>query len=258
MNTNQKQLIVSFHDLHPGSWECCQQFIERSRKLGAGKMSLLVIPQYHGQAPFTENSEFVEWLQSLSPEHFDLCLHGYYHKTDEVRGNWFQQFKGNVYTTGEGEFYQLTKSQAEEKLSAGLSLFIPNGLPIYGFTAPAWLVSQEAKNAIRDSGFLYNTLWDGVELPASNIFIKAPTLVYSSRNAWRRLVSKLWISFFHGLKKNSHILRFSVHPIDFEYPDIEKHLYKRLEKALQNRTCATYRDLVPEEMQTPVRLAASS
>ncbi|SVE02817.1 uncharacterized protein METZ01_LOCUS455671, partial [marine metagenome] len=154
-------MIISFHDLHPGSWECCRQFIDRCRELGAGKMSLLIIPQYHGQPPFTENPAFLEWLQGLPREDFDLCLHGYYHKGDQVRGNWFQQLKGNVYTTGEGEFYQLSISQAEEKLAAGLSLFIPNELPVYGFTPPAWLASQEAKIAIRKSGFLYNTLWNG-------------------------------------------------------------------------------------------------
>jgi predicted deacetylase len=256
MNTDQKQLIISFHDLHPDSWEACRGFIERCQQMGANKMSLLVIPQYHGQAPFTENKEFVQWLQGLASENFDLCLHGYYHQAERVRGNWFQQLKGNVYTTGEGEFYQLSRQQAEEKLAAGMRLFHPNQLPVYGFTAPAWLVSPEAKQAIQNAGFLYNTLWDGVELPASDSFIKAPTLVYSSRNAWRRAVSKLWVSTFHSFNNKTPVLRFAVHPVDFRYPDIEAHLYKVLEKALNTRTCSTYRDLVPLEMQHPVTLAA--
>jgi uncharacterized protein len=256
MKPGRKQLIISFHDLHSGSWECCKRFIQRCQDMGADHMSLLVIPQYHGQPRFTDNAEFVAWLQSLPTEQFDLCLHGYYHQAEEVRGNWFQQLKGNVYTTGEGEFYQLSKTQAREKLAAGLRLFISNQLTVHGFTAPAWLVSPEAKQAIRESGFQYNTLWDGVELPGSNVFIKAPTLVYSSRNAWRRLVSRIWISFFHTFNKHKHILRFAVHPVDFEHPAIEKHLYKVLQEALTTRTCITYRDLVPEEMQKPVTLAA--
>lgn len=219
-------------------------------------MSLLVIPQYHGAPPFTESPEFVEWLQQLSNEHFDLCLHGYYHQAVKVRGGWFQQLKGNVYTQGEGEFYQLSQQQAQEKLEAGMSLFHPNDLVVHGFTAPAWLCSEEAKQTIRDTGFMYNTLWDGVELTASNIFIKAPTLVYSSRSTWRRFVSKAWINIFHRYNKNAHILRFAVHPIDFDYPDIEAHLYKALEKALKTRECSTYRDLIPVEQLQPVNLAA--
>ncbi|MCZ6671735.1 MAG: polysaccharide deacetylase family protein [Verrucomicrobia bacterium] len=255
MKQTRKQLIISFHDLHPGSWESCRRFIEKSWELGAQKMTLLVIPQYHGQPPFTENSAFVEWLQNLPTDDFDLCLHGYYHQADAIRGNWFQQLMGNVYTTGEGEFYQLSQKQAQEKLAAGMSLFLQNNLPVFGFTAPAWLLSQEARSAVRDSGFLYNTLWDGVELPASKLFIKAPTLVYSSRNAWRRAVSKLWISIFYALNRKAQVLRIAVHPTDFKYPDIEAHLYKVLKHTLQTRTTSTYRDLIPVELQKPVSLA---
>jgi len=257
MNPTEKQLIISFHDLHSGSWETCRRFIEKSKQLGARNMTLLVIPQYHGQPPFTENPEFVDWLKSLAEEDFDLCLHGYYHQADAVRGNWYQQLMGKVYTTGEGEFYQLSKMQAEEKLNAGIRMFTSNQLPVYGFTAPAWLVSTEAKAAIKDSGFQYNTLWGGIELPSLNTFVKAPTLVYSSRNVWRRLVSKLWINLFHKLNRNTHIIRLGVHPIDFDYPDIEAHLYRVLEKALRSRTTRTYRDLIPKEFQNPVSLPAS-
>ena len=252
MIAGQRQLIISFHDLHPGSWETCRRFIERSSKLGARNMTLLVIPQYHGQPPFTEDSAFTEWLKQLPQDTFDLCLHGYYHQAKPVRGNWYQRLMGNVYTTGEGEFFQLSKEEANEKLEKGLALFNEHGLPIYGFTAPAWLVSKGAKSAIKNFGFQYNTLWKGVELPTINTFLKAPTLVYSSRNAWRRFVSKIWVSLFHRINKHTHILRLSVHPIDFEHPDIEAHLYKVLEKALRTRSTSTYRDLIPDEIKHPV------
>ncbi|MCB1122205.1 MAG: polysaccharide deacetylase family protein [Verrucomicrobiae bacterium] len=257
MITGQKQLIISYHDLHPGSWKSCQRFINRCKEMGADKWSLLVIPQYHGAPAFTEDSEFTAWLKSLPPENFDLCLHGYFHKAEAVRGGWFQQMKGNVYTTGEGEFYQLNQEQAASKLRDGLGLFESSGLEVHGFTAPAWLVSKEAREAISEYGFQYNTLWDGVELPASRIFVKAPTLVYSSRNAWRRFVSRIWINLFHAVKRNSHFLRLAVHPIDFEYPAIENHLYRVLEKALRDRTCCTYRDLIPENERRPVRLKSA-
>lgn len=248
-------LIVSFHDLHPGSWDCCRRFIETSRKLGARHMTLLIVPQFHGQEPFTENEPFVQWLRNLPVDEFDFCLHGYYHKAENIRGNWYHKLMGKVYTTGEGEFYQLSQIEAQEKLSAGMNLFNSSRLPVYGFTAPAWLISPEGKSAIRESGFLYNTLWDKVELPTSNIAVKAPTIVYSSRNLWRRFVSKLWVSFFQTYTKNAHILRLAVHPIDFEFPDIEAHIYRVLEKALRTRTTSTYRDLVPAEKLRPVSLA---
>lgn len=253
MITGQKQLIISFHDLHPGSWECCKRFIERCRTMGADKMSLLVIPRYHGAPAFTEDSAFTAWLRALPTENFDLCLHGYYHQADAVQGGWFQRMKGKVYTAGEGEFYQLNQARAADKLRAGLGLLEASALEVHGFTAPAWLVSEEAREAIRACGFPYHTLWDGVELPKSRAFVKAPALVYSSRNAWRRFVSKIWIRTFHAVKRKSHLLRLAVHPIDFDYPDMETHLYRELEKALEDRVCRTYRDLIPLEDQKPVR-----
>ena len=256
MTPGQKKLIISFHDLHPGSWECCRRFIDRARKLGAQNMTLLVIPQYHGDPVFSKNNGFVEWLQSLPAKEFDLCLHGYTHQAEQVSGHWIQRLMGNVYTTGEGEFYQLSQEEAKSKLTAGLKLFVSQKLPVYGFTAPAWLLSEEAKQAVRDVGFLYNTLWNGVELPASNIFIKAPSLVYSSRNAWRRFASKVWVSTYQFLSKNKHFVRLAAHPIDFQYPDIENHLYQVLEKALRSRSTITYRDLVPPHELRPVTLAS--
>ena len=257
MNSTEKQLILSFHDLHPNTLECCRQFIENCRQLGAEKMTLLAVPDYHRQGIFTESKELLDYLETLPKENYDLCLHGYYHKAEAVEGGWIQQLKGKLYTMGEGEFYQLTYEEAVEKLQAGLKVMANSKFPIYGFTAPAWLVSPAAKHAIADSGFSYNTLWDKVELSQANIAVKAPTLVYSSRSAWRRLVSKIWIPLFHAYANNAHVLRIAVHPADFECPVIVNQIYRMIEKALRTRTPSTYRDLVPTEKRIPVTLATS-
>ena len=256
MKVSEKQLILSFHDLHPGSWESCRRFMKRCSDLGIAKMTLLLVPQFHGDPPFKENPDFLEWLKALNHDHIDLCLHGYYHQADQVSGGLIQQLKGRVYTTGEGEFYQLSQEQASLKLQRGLQMILSEKLPVYGFTAPAWLVSPGSKTAIKENGFLYNTYLDGVELPQTNLYMKIPTLVYSSRNLWRRWVSKRWVTFFHALNRKKPILRIAVHPIDFNYPDIEIHLMRVIKKALQTRTPSTYRDLIPAEMQTPISPAA--
>lgn len=257
MNFVEKQLIISFHDLHPNTLECCRRFIENCQKLGADQITLLAVPEYHRQRIFTEHKELIDYLCTLPKENYDLCLHGYYHKADEIEGGWIQKLKGKLYTQGEGEFYQLTYQEATERLKGGMTVMKKLNLPIYGFTAPAWLVSPEAKRAIVDCGFSYNTLWDKVELPQANISVMAPALVYSSRNAWRRFLSKIWVPLFYAYVKNCHVLRIAVHPIDFEYPAIEKQIYQLIEKALQTRTPSTYRDLIPPESRIPVPFATS-
>ncbi len=251
------KLIISFHDLHPGSWECCRQFMERCRSYGVNSLSLLLVPQYHGQPPFTENKAFVSWLKEVSDEGYEICLHGYYHKADNISGGFREQFMAKYYTSGEGEFFQISENQARRRVTDGLKLFEKSKLPVYGFTAPAWLISAEAKQVLIKSGFLYNTLWGSVELLQSGDSIRASTLVYGSRNICHRIVSRIWIPFFFRWNRKDPILRLAVHPNDFQHPAIEKHLYSLLVKALQFRTAATYRDLIPEASRRPLTLATN-
>ncbi len=252
----QNNLIISFHDLHPGSMDRCKKFIERCRGFGAYRISVLVIPQYHGSPKFTENETFVGYLQQLAAEGHDLCLHGYYHRADEVSGGVKSQLTGKIYTSGEGEFFQITNTQAEKKLEAGLALFEEAKVPVVGFTAPAWLLSDEGYEALKKRGFQYNTLWGEVQIPQLDQSYKAPTLVYSSRNTWRRIVSKIWINFYHWKNRNKHLLRFAVHPADFDHPDIEQHIYKTLPKALASHQAQTYSDLIPDEQRVSLTSTA--
>ena len=250
-----QKLIVSFHDLHPGSWECCRRFMDRCRSYGANTLSLLLVPQYHGQPPFTENRAFVSWLKAVSDEGYEICLHGYYHKAENISGGYKERLVANYYTNREGEFYQLSARMAKQRVWGGLHLLKQSNLPVYGFTAPAWLISDPARQVLIEAGFLYQSLWSRVELLQSGASIPASTLVYGSRSAYYRMLSRVWIPFFFRWNRMASILRFAVHPIDFRYPAIERHLYVLLQKALQTRTASTYRDLIPEASRRPVGTA---
>jgi uncharacterized protein len=247
-----KRLIVSFHDLHPGSQGACRRFIDRCSKLGVGSLSLLVVPRFHGRPPFTGDPEFVAWLAELAAAGHDLCLHGNLHRADRIEGGLGAQFTGRVYTAGEGEFHRLTEAEAERAVEDGLALFRSARLPVYGFTAPAWLISDAARQVLVRSGFGYQTLWDRVELLQSGESLPAPTLVYSSRSAWRRVLSRLWVPFFLRWNRSRPLLRLAVHPIDLEHPAVEAQVYAVLEAALEARSAVTYRDLIPEAARKPL------
>lgn len=255
MSNAERRLIVSFHDLHPGSREACRRFIERCSALGVDKLSLLIVPRYHGRPAFTEDPDFVAWLGELAAAGHDLCLHGNLHRAERIEGGLRAQFTGRIYTAGEGEFHRLSEAEAERAVADGLALFQHARLPVYGFTAPAWLISDAARRVLVKSGFLYQTLWDRVELLQTGDSFDAPTLVYSSRSAWRRLASRLWVPFFLRWNRNRPLLRLAVHPVDLEHPAVEAQLYTVLEQALQTRTAVTYRDLIPEAARKPLALA---
>ena len=160
-----RQLIVSFHDLHPGSRAQCERFLALMRELGVTRTTLLVVPRWHGAAPCDEDREFAAWLRERAAEGHEICLHAYLHEAAEVTGNAVQRAMGKHYTAGEGEFYQIDVGEAERRLREGLRIVRDGcGVPVWGFTAPAWLLSEGGRAALAKLGFHYTTRWGKVEL----------------------------------------------------------------------------------------------
>jgi len=195
--------------------------------------------------PFDQDTSFVNWLHELSAAGHDLCLHGDTHAADEIRGGPVARMMARFYTNREGEFYQLTRPEAQTKLADGLDRFEDSELPVHGFTAPAWLLSGPAREALVARGFHYNTLFGQVELLQEGRSIAAPTLVFSCRSAWRRVISIAWTRFWMRVHADAPVLRLAVHPCDLEYPSILDAVLKLLHQAVAGRQPITYRELVP-------------
>jgi predicted deacetylase len=245
-----RSLIVSFHDLHPGSRTACERFLGLAADAGVHRQSLLVVPRWHRTPPFVQDTDFVHWLRLLADNGHDICLHGNTHVADEIRGGPIARTMARFYTNREGEFYQLTRGEALSKLDDGLDLFGRAGISVHGFTAPAWLLSPDGHKALRERGFHYNTLFGRVDLPQEERSIVAPTLVFSCRSAWRRLVSIYWTRFWMRVHRDAPVLRLAVHPCDLEHPAILKSVLCLLRRAVEDRQPITYRDLAPDLAQS--------
>lgn len=160
-----RTLIVSFHDLHPGSRAQCERFLAMCRALGVARTTLLVVPRWHGAAPCDEDRVFAAWLRERAAEGHEICLHAYLHRAEAVTGNAVQRAMGKHYTAGEGEFYQISEADAVTRLREGLRIVRDGcGVPVWGFTAPAWLLSGGGRSALMRLGFHYTTRWGQVEL----------------------------------------------------------------------------------------------
>jgi predicted deacetylase len=242
-----RRLVVSFHDLHPGSREVCDRFLKRIATLGIERITLLVIPCWHGGPPFTEDEDYTNWLRELSAAGHEICLHGYFHKVSTVTGNMKNKIVGRVYTASEGEFYQITAEEADALVAQGLTMLRTDaGLPVTGFTPPAWLLSEHGRGGLVRAGLKYSTTFAGVDLLQTNKQIVAPTIVWSCRNAWRRFVSRIWVRYWAWHNRHAPIVRIAVHPGDFVDKRVEASVYTRIEGALRDgRTPVAYADLVP-------------
>ncbi len=241
-----RQLIVSFHDLHPGSRAQCERFLAMMRDLGVARTTLLVVPRWHGAPPCDEDREFVAWLRDRAVEGHEINLHAYLHEAAEVTGTAVQRAMGKHYTAGEGEFYQIDAAEAERRLREGLRIVRDGcGVPVWGFTAPAWLLSDGGRAALQKLGFHYTTRWGQTELLQRGEVLSAPVLVWSVRAAWRRLCSRGWVWLWGALKRGAPVLRVAVHPVDFAHPSIAASVRSAIARNLRGREAACYRDLLP-------------
>lgn len=256
---NGRRLVVSFHDLHPGSQEVCEYFLGRLAALGVGPVSLLVVPRWHGGPSITRAPDFVNWLHRLAAAGHDICLHGFFHRVERVSGGPLARLIGRHYTAGEGEYHQINRATARDRIARGLHILATEaGLPVTGFTPPAWLLSNEARAELVAAGLHYTTSFGAVDLLQLEQRLRAPTIVYSCRNRWRRVVSCIWVRFWSRVHRNAEILRIAAHPCDFAHPAIETSLWRHVRRALADgRTPVTYRDLLPGEV-APVRGPAAA
>lgn len=243
-----KALVVSIHDVAPRTRATVDQMLKRLNDLGIRQCSLLVIPDYHHDGRFDRDAAFCDWLRDRVGEGHEAVLHGYYHlREGGHREGWAKRFWTQHYTAGEGEFFDLSRSEAARRLELGRQVFSAAGLDPSGFIAPAWLLGPEAEAAVRDAGFSYTVRIGGVTDLKHGCHHASRSLVYSVRAPWRRIASLGWNSLLDRSLRKGAFIRMSLHPPDFQYRSIWKHAEGCMIRALAGREAFTYERFVCAE-----------
>lgn len=241
-SNSQRHLIVSFHDLHPGSMADCTRFLRKIEPLGVTAANLLTVPDWHGQTPISNHPDFCHWLRQQQHQH-DITLHGLQHRATQETHGTMAQLIAHRYTAGEGEFFRLPAHLAEPLIRKGLDDFLRIGIHPHGFIAPAWLFEPDQLPIIKKLGFTYTVSFRQILNLAADRYIPAPVLVCSTRSLLRRQITRQVVASLARYYESAPILRIAVHPIDFHYPEIEAFNYRMIAQAMEDRTCVTYRDL---------------
>jgi uncharacterized protein len=241
-------VVVSIHDVAPATQSIVARMLSDLAKRGIHHCSLLVVPNYHHQGAFAQDREFVSWLRHLEAAGHEVVIHGYFHQRPEVGGeNFFQKFVTQVYTQGEGEFYDLDYNEAFQRITKARDEFHAAGFKPRGFVAPAWLLNDAGMRAARDADLEYTThLRDVVDLRSNEIF-PARSLVYSVRNGWRRTVSLAWNATLSRVLKNQPLMRLSIHPPDYSHSVIWAQILRFSEEMGRARTPTTYQDWIGDQ-----------
>jgi predicted deacetylase len=241
-------LVVSIHDVAPSAQGVTEKMISQLAQQGVRTCSLLVVPDYHHQGRATKNPQFISWLRDLEAAGHEIVIHGYFHerprRPDETMRD---KFFTRVYTDDEGEFYDLDYDEAFRRITIARNEFRESGLKPRGFIAPAWLLSTAAERAAGDAEMEYTTRLGTVHDLRSGRAFPARSIVYSVRTGWRRAVSPVWNSALSKLLENQPLLRINLHPPDYAYPAIWRHIMGLVETASRSRTVTTYQDWIAEQ-----------
>jgi len=239
MQTPRRALVVSIHDVSPLTWNVVLDMIVDLARAGVERTALLVIPNHHGRAPIQQSATFCEWLENAARAH-EVVLHGYFHMRPGGSGGWWDTFVTEHYTAGEGEFYDLPEGEAALRLERAKSEFSAVGLAPRGFIAPAWLLGQEAEQAVRKAGFEYTTRLRNFQDLVTGRETTSQSLVWSVRSGWRRILSVWWNALLARRLFLAPLLRIGLHPVDWKHRTIRRQALEVTRAALAGREVITY------------------
>ena len=253
-------MSVTLHDVAPATQARCEQLIARLERIAPMALTLLVVPYYHGQHT---SAAFDDWLDARVQRGDELALHGLTHHDDAAAPQgWVDRLRRRWYTAGEGEFAALSTADATQRLNAGRRWFARRRWPLRGFVAPAWLLSDGAWQALRRQPFDYTCTRSAlVALPrgmpnAPLRALRARSIVYSTRAAWRRAASLPYNRIVARLEQGNGWLRFELHPGDAAHEAVCSSALRLIERALAQRrhpwTLAAMTDHLRARADAPV------
>lgn len=232
----RRSLCVVLHDVAPATQAACDRVLRAVREVADLPLTLLAVPRYHCE-PSTP--AFAEWLGERIVEGHELALHGYTHQDDGTPHGLVDQLRRRHLTRGQGEFCDLTMTEATRRLTAGVRWFARMGLVPRGFIAPAWLMSLGTWEALRWMDLSYTCTLRRLVLMPERRYITSQALVYSTDSAWRRQACIAWNAALAATLRGNPLLRLELHPNDADHPSVRRSWQGLLEAQLADRRPST-------------------
>lgn len=243
-----RTLSVSLHDVAPATWCACERVLVALQEAAGARLpvALLVVPFYRGVDSALDR-DFLRAIEARAATGDELVLHGYTHVDESPRPRApIEVLRRRAYTAGEGEFSDLDREEALRRLHAGLDWFRARGWPVAGFVAPAWLMSDAARAALLETPLAYAAMRTELLLLARGIRLLAPSLVYSTRAAWRRALSPPVNHVLAARHAHRQHLRLALHPHDADHALVLRSWRQLLRRACADRRPCTEGELVAQ------------
>jgi len=240
-----KRLQLTVHDVTPAHEVTLRKIHSALAELGAGRYSMLVVPDYHGRWLLDEYPDFCRWLRELEKNGVEMVLHGFKHKAGSSPLSISERIRSVLFTRGEGEFLGLDEKAAERLLQEGrAALKRTLALEVSGFTAPAWLCSRGTVAALAKTGFIFTEnrwrIWDP---RTGRTLLRMPAVNYAGGGFVKRSLAAFWVIVSGMLLRSSPAVRFAIHPCDFENDAVREAVMKRLKTLLGKRETVSFSEL---------------
>ncbi|WP_165371512.1 DUF2334 domain-containing protein [Pseudolysobacter antarcticus] len=235
-----KHLCIVLHDVAPATWPACRRLLDMLASLGDPSVTLLVVPDFHGSGRIDAAPDFFRSVDALAARDAEIALHGYFHRDDapppRSPGAWLRR---RVLTAGEGEFATLDRDAAACRIRDGQCMLSRLGWNITGFVPPAWLASRGTHEALCATDLRYTSTHTALITLPDQRRIAAPCLTASTRSAWRRVASRIWLRTMSSIWAKAPLLRIGLHPDDASHPEIMVCWRKLIGALLQDRVALT-------------------
>lgn len=241
-----KQLLLSVHDVTPRHFERLKAIHAFLQDLGVGpRYAMLVVPDFWQQWPLEDHQDFADWIRDRANEGVEIILHGFTHRDESIHNSTFKSWKARNLTAREGEFYGLSRDQANARLQHGAEVLRKTcGIEVQGFVAPAWLYSNGAREALSTLGFRFAEDHWHVWSPISKTTIcRGPVVSYASRSENRIRSSLFWSKLADWLLRPLPVLRLAIHPHDLDSNRLVEEIKRTICRQQQRRTLCQYAEL---------------
>ncbi|EKT4466061.1 DUF2334 domain-containing protein [Pseudomonas putida] len=228
-----RSLMLVLHDVAPETWPDYQPFVQAVDQLGGVPMTWLVVPDFHHRNALARSPTFCRLLERRLAQGDELALHGYFHTDDAPAPRSPGEFFMRRVYTHEGEFYGLDEADALLRLEAGLEVFHRHAWPVAGFVAPAWLMSEGTRQALRRLPLRYTSTPRHLYRLPEFTAINAPGLVWSARSAWRRGLSRMVCDWQCQRWREADTLRLGLHPVDMRHRSSRDYWLRTLHTLLE-------------------------
>ncbi len=232
-------LAVSLHDVAPQTWPACQRLLQTIERVAPVPVTLLVVPDYHGEGLRHESRAYRCALDARLERGDELALHGWFHADRAaLDGGLIDTLRRTRLTAREGEFAALAPVAAHALIERGCQWFEQRGWPLHGFVAPAWLPGPGTWEALAHFSFQYTTTLGQIHLLPERTPVATRTLVYSVRSALRRRLSLVRNAALATME-DARPVRLALHPADAAHDAVMQQVHAILRGLTRKRSAMT-------------------